>query len=76
MRKVCRGAGAVDGFNIQPAYFPGMFEEFVTGVMPELRHRGLIRERYEGRTLREHFGLGRPAWGARRTREDGVGGVR
>ena len=57
--------GAADGFNIQPAYFPGMFEEFVTGVMPELRRRGLARERYEGRTLREHFGSRRPAWGSR-----------
>jgi FMN-dependent oxidoreductase (nitrilotriacetate monooxygenase family) len=58
-------AGAADGFNIQPAYFPGMFNEFVDGVMPELRRRGLVRERYEGRTLREHFGLPRPAWGSR-----------
>lgn len=57
--------GAADGFNIQPAYLPGMFTEFVGGVMPELRRRGLVRERYEGRTLREHFGLPRPAWGER-----------
>jgi alkanesulfonate monooxygenase SsuD/methylene tetrahydromethanopterin reductase-like flavin-dependent oxidoreductase (luciferase family) len=57
--------GAADGFNIQPAYFPGMFDEFVGGVMPELRRRGLVRERYAGRTLREHLGLARPAWGAR-----------
>jgi FMN-dependent oxidoreductase (nitrilotriacetate monooxygenase family) len=57
--------GAADGFNIQPAYLPGMFDEFVAGVMPELRRRGLVRERYEGRTLREHFGLPRPAWGSR-----------
>lgn len=59
--------GAADGFNIQPAYFPGMFEEFVGGVMPELRSRGLVRERYEGRTLRDHLGLARPAWGSRST---------
>jgi N-acetyl-S-(2-succino)cysteine monooxygenase len=58
-------SGAADGFNIQPAYFPGMFDEFVGGVMPELRRRGLVRERYEGHTLREHFGLLRPAWGSR-----------
>lgn len=57
--------GAADGFNIQPAYFPGMFDEFVDGVMPELRRRGLVRERYRGRTLREHLGLARPPWGAR-----------
>lgn len=57
--------GAADGFNIQPAYFPGMFDQFVTGVMPELRRRRIVRERYEGRTLRDHFGLPRPAWGSR-----------
>ena len=44
-----------------------MFDEFVNGVMPELRSRGLVRERYEGRTLREHFGLPRPAWGSHGT---------
>ena len=59
--------GAADGFNIQPAYFPGMFDQFVEGVMPELRRRGLVRERYDGHTLREHFGLPRPAWGSRST---------
>jgi alkanesulfonate monooxygenase SsuD/methylene tetrahydromethanopterin reductase-like flavin-dependent oxidoreductase (luciferase family) len=57
--------GAADGFNIQPAYFPGMLEEFVGGVMPELRSRGLVRERYDGRTLRDHLGLPRPSWGSR-----------
>ena len=57
--------GAADGFNIQPAYFPGMFDEFVEGVMPELRRRGLVRESYQGRTLREHFDLPRPVWGSR-----------
>jgi FMN-dependent oxidoreductase (nitrilotriacetate monooxygenase family) len=57
--------GAADGFNIQPAYFPGMFDEFVAGVMPQLRRRGLVRDRYAGSTLREHFGLARPAWGSR-----------
>jgi hypothetical protein len=58
-------AGAADGFNLQPAYFPGMFEEFVDGVMPELRERGLVRDGYRGRTLRDHFELPRPAWGGR-----------
>jgi len=57
--------GAADGFNVQPAYLPGMFGEFAAGVMPELRRRGLVRERYRGRTLREHLGLPRPAWGER-----------
>jgi N-acetyl-S-(2-succino)cysteine monooxygenase len=57
--------GAADGFNVQPAYLPGMLEEFAQLVVPELRRRGIARERYEGRTLREHFGLPRPAWGER-----------
>ena len=58
--------GAADGFNIQPAYLPGMFDAFVDGVMPELRRRRLVGESYRGRTLRDHLELPRPAWGARR----------
>jgi hypothetical protein len=30
-------------------------------VLPELRRRGLFRTEYEGRTLRDHLGLKRPA---------------
>ena len=37
------------------------FNDFVTHVVPELQRRGLYREAYEGRTLREHLGLARPA---------------
>jgi FMN-dependent oxidoreductase (nitrilotriacetate monooxygenase family) len=48
---------AADGFNILPAYFPGAFAEFVDLVVPELQRRGLFRHDYEGKTLREHFGL-------------------
>jgi hypothetical protein len=29
-------------------------------VVPELRKRGLVRDDYEGTTLREHLGLARP----------------
>ena len=58
-------AGAADGFNIEPAYLPGMFNEFVELVMPELRKRGLVKESYTGTTLRDHMGLPRPAWGER-----------
>jgi alkanesulfonate monooxygenase SsuD/methylene tetrahydromethanopterin reductase-like flavin-dependent oxidoreductase (luciferase family) len=57
--------GAADGFNILPAYFPGAFAEFVDLVVPELQRRGLFRQDYEGRTLREHFNLAAvPAAGA------------
>ncbi len=48
---------AADGYNILPAYFPGAFADFVDLVIPELQRRGLFRREYEGRTLREHFGL-------------------
>jgi FMN-dependent oxidoreductase (nitrilotriacetate monooxygenase family) len=57
--------GAVDGFNIQPAYLPGGFTDFVDLVVPELRRRGLVRDEYEGETLRDHLGLPRPQWGSR-----------
>lgn len=51
--------GAADGFNILPAWFPGGFSEFVDLVVPELQRRGLFRHDYEGKTLRDHFGLPR-----------------
>lgn len=52
--------GAADGFNILPPYFPGGFDEFVGEVVPELQRRGLFRQAYQGRTLRDHLGLSRP----------------
>ncbi|MEK8127080.1 LLM class flavin-dependent oxidoreductase [Paenibacillus filicis] len=54
-------AGAADGFNILPPYLPGGLDDFVDLVVPELQKRGLFRTEYEGTTLREHFGLSRPA---------------
>jgi alkanesulfonate monooxygenase SsuD/methylene tetrahydromethanopterin reductase-like flavin-dependent oxidoreductase (luciferase family) len=53
--------GAADGFNIMPAVLPSGFELFAEHVVPILRRRGLIREQYAGATLREHYGLPRPA---------------
>ncbi len=53
-------AGAADGFNIMPPYLPGGFDVFADTVVPILRERGLFREGYEGRTLRDHLGLPRP----------------
>jgi FMN-dependent oxidoreductase (nitrilotriacetate monooxygenase family) len=50
-------AGAADGFNILPPYFPGAFADFVDLVVPELQRRGLFRRDYEGTTLRDHFNL-------------------
>ncbi|WP_182086388.1 LLM class flavin-dependent oxidoreductase [Aureimonas sp. ME7] len=49
--------GAADGFNIMPATLPGGLEDFVGLVLPELRRRGLARNEYSGRTLRDNLGL-------------------
>lgn len=58
-------AGAADGYNVLPPYFPGAFDDFVDLVVPELQRRGLYRGDYEGPTLRDHLGLPRaPAPGA------------
>ncbi len=46
-----------DGFNFCPAILPGGMEDISDLLIPELRRRGLFRDRYEGRTLRENLGL-------------------
>ena len=48
-------AGVCDGFVLAPTMFPGMFEEFCRGVVPELQRRGVFRKEYTGRTLRENL---------------------
>ena len=53
--------GAADGFNIMAPWFPGGLDDFIELVLPELRRRGLFRTEYQGRTLREHLGLRKPA---------------
>ena len=53
--------GAADGFNIMPPILPDGLDLFAEHVVPLLRERGLFRHEYTGRTLREHYGLGRPA---------------
>jgi len=52
--------GGADGFNIMSPWFPGGLDDFIEGVLPELRRLGLFRTEYEGRTLRENLGLARP----------------
>jgi len=67
------GAGAADGFNLMPDQLPGGLQDFVDGVVPILQKRGLFRTEYEGRTLREHLGLGplvHPAEAARAAASD------
>jgi FMN-dependent oxidoreductase (nitrilotriacetate monooxygenase family) len=53
--------GAADGFNIMPAVLPSGIEAFAAHVVPILQERGLFRTEYTGTTLREHYGLPRPA---------------
>jgi hypothetical protein len=54
-------AGAADGFNLMPPWFPGAFDDFVDHVVPILQKRGLFRTDYEAGTLRDNLGLPRPA---------------
>ena len=49
-----------DGFNIMFPYLPAGLDDFVDKVVPELQRRGIFRNEYEGRTLRENLGLPRP----------------
>jgi FMN-dependent oxidoreductase (nitrilotriacetate monooxygenase family) len=53
--------GAADGFNVMAPVLPSGLEAFVEHVVPILRRRGLYRSEYEGTTLRDHYGLPRPA---------------
>lgn len=55
------GTGAADGFTIMPPALPADLRAFVEQVIPILRDRGLFRREYAGTTLRDHYGLDRPA---------------
>src|SRR6266699_3045253 len=52
--------GAADGFNIMPPLLPAMLDVFSAEVIPLLQRRGLFRTAYEGKMLREHYGLAWP----------------
>jgi hypothetical protein len=54
-------AGACDGFTLMPHVLPDELSTFVQEVAPILKRRGLRTGEYSGRTLRDHFGLPRPA---------------
>lgn len=64
--------GAADGFNVMAPTLPYDLQDFVTLVIPELQRRGLFRRAYQGRTLREHLGLPRPAHPAQLRRTPGT----
>lgn len=53
-------AGAADGFNFFFDVYPAGLLTFGDEVVPILQTRGRHRTAYEGRTLRDHFGLERP----------------
>ncbi|CAN90325.1 MULTISPECIES: LLM class flavin-dependent oxidoreductase [Sorangium] len=53
--------GAADGFNVMPPVLPSGLEAFVEHVVPILQKRGLFRTEYVGTTLRDNYGLPRPA---------------
>lgn len=53
-------SGAADGFNVMPPVLPWMLDAFTQEVVPILKRRGRFRAGYEGRTLRDHYGLHRP----------------
>ncbi|MCW2830620.1 MAG: FMNH2-dependent monooxygenase [Aeromicrobium sp.] len=53
--------GAADGFNIMGPALPSGLEAFIEHVVPILRQRGLFRTDYTGTTLRDHYGLAKPA---------------
>ena len=57
--------GACDGFVLAATHCPGAYEDVVRLVVPELQRRGVFRDRYTGRTLRDHLGLARPECAAR-----------
>lgn len=48
---------ACDGFVMVPDLVPAGLDEFADKVVPMLQERGLVREDYEGMTLRDHLGL-------------------
>ena len=51
---------ACDGFNVMFPTVPAGLDDFVDLVVPELQRRGLFRQEYQGKTLRDHLGLPRP----------------
>jgi alkanesulfonate monooxygenase len=51
---------ASDGFNVMFHTVPEGLDDVVDLLIPELTRRGLFREAYTGKTLRDHLGLARP----------------
>src|SRR3954454_9306484 len=54
-------AAGLTGFRLRPATLPHDLVQITTGLVPELRRRGLFRTAYEASTLRGLLALPRPA---------------
>ncbi|TIR25170.1 MAG: LLM class flavin-dependent oxidoreductase [Mesorhizobium sp.] len=54
-------AGAADGFNLMFPLLPEDWINFAEQVVPELQRRGVFPTEYAPGTLRDRFGLARPA---------------
>lgn len=54
-------AGAADGFNLMFPLLPDDWMAFMRDVVPELQRRGLAQRDYGPGTLRERWGLEKPA---------------
>lgn len=52
--------GTVDGYTYQPPRAPDDIEEFVEQVVPILQDRGVYPTEYEGKTIRDRYGLPYP----------------
>ena len=52
---------AADGFNMLFPLSPSGLEEFGRDVVPILQDYGVFRKQYEGTTLRDHYGVPKPA---------------
>ncbi|MET0436063.1 MAG: nitrilotriacetate monooxygenase, partial [Devosia sp.] len=52
--------GTVDGYTYQPPRAPDDIEEFVDKVVPILQDRGVYPTEYEGKTIRDRYGLPYP----------------
>ncbi|HEX2151414.1 MAG TPA: NtaA/DmoA family FMN-dependent monooxygenase, partial [Stellaceae bacterium] len=64
-------APACDGFVLAATNMPGLYDDVVRLLVPELQRRGLFQKEYAGPTLRENFGLPIPRaadWQAARRR--------
>ncbi len=56
-----RAGAGLAGFRLRPAALPHDLELITRQLVPELQRRGAFRTSYQSGSLRDRFGLGRPA---------------